>query len=160
MELKRRRYAEAGIDASVKLIAGNYVTDGLIDLLRSNGFDFEAPTHLIWEGNIMYMPSAAGKETMLQLRRNLKTFQLSFDYLTESVIRKTTGDTDIAILVESFEAMRAPWLSGIDDIYHLASELGLYVMENFATGELYQKYRGRPAPSAVFQHYSVCTLAS
>src|SRR4029434_1377899 len=38
MALKRRRYAEAHIDAPVRLIAGNYVTDGLVDLLRSNGF--------------------------------------------------------------------------------------------------------------------------
>ena len=63
-------------------------------------------------------------------------------------------------LVESFEAMGAPWLSGIDDIDNVARELGLRVAENFTTGELYRRYRGRPGSSPVFQHYSICTLES
>lgn len=67
MELKRRCYANARIDADVTLIPGNYVTDGLIDLLRSNGFTCDAPTYLIWEGNVMYMSLAEDKQTMLEL---------------------------------------------------------------------------------------------
>src|SRR5262249_26460860 len=149
---------DAGIDAGVMLIAGNYVTDGLIDLLRSHGFEFDVPTYLIWEGNVMYMPLANDKDTMLQLKRYVKRFRLSFDYFTESVITKTTGDAGLTTLVESFEAMRAPWLSGIDDIHSLARELDLRVVENYTTGELYRKYRGRPISSPVFQHYSICTL--
>jgi O-methyltransferase involved in polyketide biosynthesis len=82
----------ARIAPHVTLIPGDYVTDGLIDLLRSNGFDFDVPTYLIWEGNVMYMPLASDKHTMLQLKRHVKRFCLSFDYLTESVITKTTGD--------------------------------------------------------------------
>jgi hypothetical protein len=85
---------------------------------------------------------------------------LSFDYLTQAVIAKTTGDASLTALVESFEAMRAPWLSGIDDVSSLASEIGLNVVENVTTGELYWKYRGRPAASRIFQHYSICTLES
>src|SRR5215831_1460747 len=113
MELKRRCYANARIDAGVTLIPGDYVTDGLIDLLRSNSFDFDLATYLIWEGNVMYMPLANDKDTMLQLKQHVADFRLSFDYLTESVIAKTTGDTSLATLVESFEAIGAPWLSGI-----------------------------------------------
>jgi methyltransferase (TIGR00027 family) len=160
MELKRRCYADAGIDTGVTLISGNYFTDGLIDLLRSNGFEFEVPTYLIWEGNVMYMPLANDKHTMLELKRHVKRFRLSFDYLTESVIAKTTGDASLTILVESFEAMGAPWLSGIDDIDNVARELDLRVVENFTTGELYRKYRGRPGSSPIFRHYSICTLES
>ena len=170
MELKRRCYADASIDAGVTLIPGNYVTDGLIELLHSNGFDFEVPTYLIWEGNVMYMPEEYGvyyffehandKHTLRQLKQHLKRFWLLFDYLTEPVVTKTTGDTSLTILVESFEAMGAPWLSGIDDVYSFARELDLYVVENFTTGELYRKYRGWPSSSPVAQHYSICTLES
>jgi methyltransferase (TIGR00027 family) len=160
MELKRRCYADARIDVDVRLIPGNYVTDGLIELLRSNEFDFDVPTYLIWEGNVMYMPLANDKDTMLQLKRHVSRFRLSFDYLTQSVIAKTTGDTGLEILVESFEAMGAPWLSGIDDIDGLARELNLRVVENFTTGQLYQKYRGQPGSSPILQHYSICTLES
>lgn len=158
MELKQRGYENACIHAGVTLIPGNYVTDGLIDLLRSNGFDFDVPTYLIWEGNVMYMPLANDKHTILELKRHLRRFRLSFDYLTESVITKSTGDASLTILVESFEAMGAPWLSGIEDIHGLARELGLHVVENFTTGELYRKYRGRPSSSPVAKHYSICTL--
>src|SRR4029077_6908921 len=125
----------------------NYVTDGLIDLLRTNGFDFDLSTFLIWEGNVMYMPLATDKQTMLQLKRNLKYFWLSFDYLTEPLVKKTTGEASLTTLVESFEEIGAPWVSGIDDIYALARELDLDVVENFTTADLYRRYRGYPASS-------------
>lgn len=160
IELKRRCYSDARIDADVTFIPGNYVTDGLIDLLRSSGFAFDMPTYFIWEGNVMYMPLANDKHTMLQLKRHVRLFRLSLDYLTESVITKTTGDASLTTLVESFEAMGAPWLSGIDDIQALADELGLRIVDNLTTGELYRRYRGRPASSPIFQHYSICSLES
>jgi methyltransferase (TIGR00027 family) len=158
MDLKRRCYADARIDADVTLIPGNYVTDGLIEMLRSNGFDCDVPSYLIWEGNVMYMPLANDRHTMLELKRFVKRFRLSFDYLTRAVIAKATGDPGLTILVESFEAMDAPWVSGIDDIHALARELGLRVVENVTTRDLYHRYRRRPASSPIFQHYSICTL--
>jgi methyltransferase (TIGR00027 family) len=160
VELKRRCYTQAGIDAAVTLISGNYVTDGLVELLRFNGFAFDVPTYVIWEGNVMYMPLASDKHTMSQLKQHMAEFRLSFDYLSESLVEKTTGDASLTTLVESFEAMRAPWVSGIDDIHDLVCELGLRVVENVTTGELYAAYRGRPAMSPVFGHYSICTLES
>jgi methyltransferase (TIGR00027 family) len=160
MELKRRCYADARIDSGVTLIPGNYVTDGLIDLLASNGFQFDVPTYLIWEGNVMYMPLKHDMDTLLELKRDVMRFRLSFDYLSEAVITKTTGDATLTLLVESFEAMDAPWVSGIDDVANVAREAGLRVVENVTTGELYRRYRGRPASSPIFQHYSICTLES
>lgn len=158
LELKRRCYADARLHCHVKLIPGDYTTDGLINLLRCNGFEFDLATYFIWEGNVMYMPLADDKHTMLQLQRHVKHFRLSFDYLSEAVITKTTGDSSLTILVESFEAMDAPWVSGIDDIYSLAREVGLRVIENMTTGQLYRKYRGRSTSSPIFRHYSICTL--
>jgi methyltransferase (TIGR00027 family) len=158
IELKRNRYANARINADVTLIPGDYVADGLVDLLDSNGFEFDVPTYIIWEGNVMYIPLSNDRETMLQLRRHVQRFRLSFDYLTESVVTKTTGDESLTTLVESFEAMGAPWLSGINDIHALTGELGLSVVENFTTGELYRRYRGRTGASSIFDHYSICTL--
>ena len=158
IELKRHCYSAARIEPGITLIPGNYVTDGLVELLAPNGFRFDAPTYFIWEGNVMYMPLANNKQTMGELKRHVKRFRLSFDYFTESVITKTTGDASLTVLVESFEAMGAPWVSGIHDIHVLAREMGLQVVENFTTGELYLKYRGRATSSAVFQHYSICTL--
>ena len=159
LTLKQTCYEEQGIDVNVKFIPGNYVTDGLIDLLKQNDFDFDLPTYFIWEGNTMYLPLDSVKHILTELRRYVKRFRLSFDYMAEAVISKTTGDPGITSLVESFASMGAPWLSGIRDIQSLARELGLNVVENFKTSELYQAYwLGRPMTSPIFDFYSVCTL--
>jgi len=158
--LKQACYERQGIDANVKFIPGNYVTDGLIDLLETNGFDFDAPTYFIWEGNTMYLPLESIKHILTELRRSVRRFELSCDYMAEAVISKTTGDAGVTSLVESFEAMGAPWLSGIRDVHSLARELSLNLVENFKTSELYQTYRLlRPMTSPIFGFYSVCTLS-
>jgi hypothetical protein len=55
--------------------------------------------------------------------------------------------------------MGAPWLSGIRDIRALAREVGLHVVEDFKTAELYRSYwLDRPITSPIFAFYSVCTL--
>jgi len=159
LKLKQSCYEQQGIHASVQFIHGNYVTDGLIPLLKQSHFSFDLPTYLIWEGNTMYLPLSSTKHILGELRKYLKHFRLSFDYMAEAVISKTTGDPGITSLVESFENMGAPWLSGIRDIHSLAHELKLSLIENFKTSELYQTYwLGRPLSSPIFKFYSVCTL--
>jgi methyltransferase (TIGR00027 family) len=161
LSVKRTCYQQQGIDVPVKFIPGNYVTEGLIALLERNDFDFELPTYLIWEGNTMYLPLHSTRHVLTQLRTHVKRFRLSFDYMAEAVISNTTGDPGITSLVDSFAAMGAPWLSGIRDIQGLAGELGLHLIENFKTAELYQTYwQGRPMTSTIFTFYSVCTLGS
>jgi methyltransferase (TIGR00027 family) len=159
LKWKRTCYEKHGIQADVKFIPGNYVTGDLIDLLKENNFNFDLPTYLIWEGNTMYLPLEATKQVMTQLRKYLRQFRLSFDYMADAVISKTTGDHGITKLVESFENMGAPWLSGICDLKALADEMNLRVIENFKTVELFQSYwPARPLGSLIFNFYSVCTL--
>ena len=159
LKLKQTCYEEQGIDVDVRFIPGNYVTDGLINLLKASNFAFDLPTYLIWEGNTMYLPLDSAKHTIRQLTKHLKEFRLSFDYMADSVISKTTGDAGITNLVESFANMGAPWLSGIRDLQAFADEMNLNVMENFKTAELRQTYGlGRTLDSPIFKFYSVCTL--
>jgi len=154
-------YERHGFDINVTFIPGDYVRDGLITLLARSGFVFDVPTYLIWEGNTMYLPRDYTKQVLAELKRHVRRFELSFDYMADSVVSKTTGDPAIASLVESFARMGAPWVSGISDIHTLAHEAGLEVAENFRTAELYRKYwTGRPMTSPIFNFYSVCTLAS
>lgn len=161
LTLKQARYEQGGIDVNVKFIPGNYVTDGLIQLLELNDFDFDVPTYFIWEGNVMYLRLDAVKHVLAEIRTHVKRFRLSCDYMAEAVISNTTGDAGILTLVESFAAMGAPWLSGIRDIQTFAHELGLDVLEDFKTAELYRTYRtDRPIASPIFDFYSVCTLES
>jgi hypothetical protein len=50
----------------------------------------------------MYLPLDSVKQLLAELRRYVKRFRLSFDYMAEAVISKTTGDSGITSLVESF----------------------------------------------------------
>jgi len=159
LKLKQTRYEREGIDADVTFIPGNYVSDGLIRLLAQHGFDFNAATYFIWEGNTMYLPMESNRHILTELRQYVRRFRLSFDYMAEAVISHTTGDPGIRSLVESFAAMGAPWVSGIRDVQALASEVRLEVIENFKTADLYRRYWGdRPMMSPIFSYYSVCTL--
>ena len=159
LEVKQACYAQHGFDLNLKLIPGNYVTDGMIALLEKNGFDFDLPTYVIWEGNTMYLPLDCTKRILTELRSSVTQFRVSFDYMAESVIAKTTGDPGITSLVESFANMGAPWLSGIRDVESLAHELSLDLIENLRTSELYRAYwLGRLMPSRIFDFYSVCTV--
>jgi len=156
---KARCYRQHRMDVNLNLIPGNYISDGLINLLDANDFDFSLPTYFIWEGNTMYLPLHMVKQVLTDMRQHVQEFVVSFDYLDDTVISKTTGDAGITRLVESFAAMGAPWLTGFRDITSLAKAVRLNVIENFPTADLFKTYWfGRPMPSPIFQLYSVCTL--
>ena len=160
LAVKQDCYLRHGIDANVRFIPGNYVTDGLIDLLEKHGFDVDRPTYFIWEGNTMYLPVEANKRILAEIRRRVRHFCVSFDYMAEEVIAKTTGDPGITKLVESFAAMGAPWLSGFRDVRTLAKDLHLTLIENVRTADLFRTYwLGRPMMSPIFNLYSLCTVA-
>ena len=161
LELKRQRYDRYRVQTDVTFISGNYVTDGLIELLTRNGFDVDLPTYVIWEGNTMYLPLEKMEQTLATLRRHVTRFQISFDYMADSVISRTTGDQGITRLVDSFAEMGAPWLTGVRDIRSFAHELNMDLIENFETLELHHRYWGnRPVASPIFGFYSVCTLGT
>jgi methyltransferase (TIGR00027 family) len=160
LSLKRDCFEEHGIHANVRFIGGNYVTDGLIALLGRSGFDPMLPTYIIWEGNTMYLPVQSGKAIMQQLRDHVRDFHLSFDYLATAVITKSTGQVGLTRMTEGFADMGAPWVTGFDDIRALAKDLKLRVIDNFTSGELYQRYRLASSERPVFgPFYSLCTLA-
>jgi methyltransferase (TIGR00027 family) len=161
LSLKQACYQRHGFEVNVTFMPGDYVRDGLITLLARSGFVFGLPTYFIWEGNTMYLPQDCTRQLLAELKTHVARFELSFDYMAESVVSKTTQDPAITSLVESFARMGAPWVSGIGDVHMLAREAGLKVVEDFRTAELYRKYwTGRPITSPIFDFYSVCTLAS
>jgi methyltransferase (TIGR00027 family) len=159
LALKQTRYHEQGIELTARFIPGNYVTDGLADLLAANGFDFDAPSYFIWEGNTMYLPLDSVKQVLREITRHVNRFRMSFDYMADAVVSKTTGDPVITRFVDSFASMGAPWVSGIRDVQALARELRLTLIDNVKASELYRTYGlGRPMTSQIFGFYSVCTL--
>ena len=159
LKIKQACYEREGFDIDLTFIPGDYVTDGLIELLAANGFDFDLPTYVIWEGNTMYLPLDTVKDTLTELRDYLGRFRVSFDYMAEAVVSMSTGDPGVTSFAVSFATMGAQWITGIDDIWRLARELDLNVIENCRASDLLSVYRpGRSITSPIFHLCSVCTL--
>jgi methyltransferase (TIGR00027 family) len=159
LSFKQARLAECGIDAPINFIPGDYVADGVLPLLEAHGFDAELPAFFIWEGNTMYLTRDAVMKILGELRERVRSFSLSFDFMSEEVIAYATGDQGTTGFVERFAAMGAPWHFSLNDLDTLAEEAGLSVVDAATVAELHRAYRpGRPLASIIFQHYSLCTL--
>jgi len=159
LAFKKARLEENGIDTNARFIPDNYVRDGFIDLLEKNEFDFGLATHFIWEGNTMYLTAAAVSQVLTDIARNVKRFSISFDYMAEEVIAKTTGDPEITSVVERFAAMGAPWTYGISDLWSLAEKTGATILESFKISDLHRAYwPNKPLDSPIYDYYSICTL--
>jgi methyltransferase (TIGR00027 family) len=160
MNLKRYCLDQHRLGADACLIAGNYVTDGMLALLVQHGLDVTVPTYVIWEGNTMYLDEAADRAILSQLRDGLRQVRVSFDYFVTAMITRTTGDAGLTQVTENFAQMNAPWITGFDDVPALAAELGLRVIEDLTTGAMSRVYRPRtPAPN-FGRFYSIATLGS
>ena len=159
LNFKKERLAEAGIETQVVYIPGNYVADNLLSLLGANGFDSNLPTYIIWEGNTMYLNRSAVLGVLTDLRSSVARFAISFDYLTEAVIKDATGDERISAFVERYAEMGAPWAFGIDDLAALADDAGLTVVNNIKLAELSRTFwPNRELDSKWYDNYAVCTL--
>ena len=160
INFKRERLAEAGIDAPIVFIPGNYVTDDLVHLLAVNDFDFELPTYVIWEGNTMYLTRPTVLKVLTDLRGRISNFSISFDYMSEAVIAYATGDEGTSGFVRRFAAMGAPWHFGLDDLGEFAREADMIVMDKVKVADLYRTYWPNQAldHSAFYDNYSLCTL--
>jgi methyltransferase (TIGR00027 family) len=160
LALKQACLADHGIRTGVRYIPGNYVTDGMMALLVTHGFDPELPTYVIWEGNTMYLDEATDRAILTQLRDGIARVRVSFDYFRTAVITKNTGEIGLTLMANNFARMGAPWITGFDNIHALAAGLDLGVVDDVTTGELATVYRPL-APTPEFgPFYSICTLGS
>ena len=161
LALKKARYAATGTDARVTLISANYVTSGVIALLKANGFDPSLPSFLIWEGNTMYLTRPHVMNVLTDLKDSVRRFAIAFDYMDEAVVGMTTGEAGATAFVERFAAMGAPWTYGLDDLPALAREAGLTVADATTVGKLFRLYwPDRSMQSVIYDHYGLCTLRS
>lgn len=159
LELKAETLKANKVTANVRYIPGDYVKDGLIALLRQSELDFEQPTYFLWEGNTTLLAKKDVIFVLEQIRDNFNDFKLSFDYMSEKVIARTTGYQDINDYIDKYESMYAPWITGFENIETLAEELKLKIIDNFSTAELHQQYRPqRSLESNLLKFYFVCTL--
>ena len=159
LQLKAETLKANKISANVRYIPGDYIKDGLISLLKQSEVDFALSTYFLWEGNTTLLAQKDVIFVLEQIRDNVPNFRVSFDYMSDKVILRTTGYQDINDYIDKYESMYAPWITGFENIAALADELNLKVIENFSTADLQAQYRpGRSLESNLFKFYFVCTL--
>lgn len=159
IDFKTARLKEAEVEATIVFIRGNYVTDGLLRLLQANGFDFDAKSYFIWEGNTMYLTKPAVLGVLEDLRRRVRSFAISFDYVSEEIIAGTTGDPRTSRFVDHFAEMGAPWHFGMNDVEALAGEAGMRLLDTERMADLHRAFwPHRPMGAAFYDHYALCTL--
>jgi methyltransferase (TIGR00027 family) len=156
---KRARLEENSVDPNTTYIGADYVTDGMLDLLRQSGLDFSLPTHVIWEGNTMYLDDGAVRRVLNDLMGEFQRCSASFDFFAEDVIQNQTGDPEITRVVERFAAMGAPWTYGIDDLSEIAANCGAKVIDRVTLAELHRSFwPNLPLASPIYGYYSLCTV--
>ncbi|MGJ0622046.1 MAG: class I SAM-dependent methyltransferase [Methylocystis sp.] len=156
---KKAKLEENAVNPNTTYIGADYVTDGMVDLLRQSRFDFSLPTHVIWEGNTMYLDDGAVRGILTELMREMKRCSASFDYFAKDVIDNQTGDPEITAVVERFAAMGAPWTYGIDDLADLAAGCGAKVIDRITLADLHRTFwPDRPLASPIYSYYSLCTV--
>ncbi len=157
--LKEDTLNKNNILANVHYIPGDYVKEGLVSLLKQNQFNFELPTFLLWEGNTTLIKKEDVISVLNQIRDNFNNFRLSFDYMSDKVILRTTGYEDINDYIDRYEKLYTPWITGFESIEPLAQVSGLNILENLSMTALFHKYRpNRSLESNLFYFYFVCTL--
>ncbi|MFO1101666.1 MAG: SAM-dependent methyltransferase [Methylocystis sp.] len=156
---KRARLQENAVNSNTTYIGADYVMDGMLELLRQNGLDFDLPTHVIWEGNTMYLDDGAVRRILSDLMRETKRCSVSFDFFANDVIENRTGDAEITSVVERFAAMGAPWTYGIDDLAELAAGCGATVIDRVTLADLHRSFwPDLPLASPIYGYYSLCTV--
>jgi methyltransferase (TIGR00027 family) len=158
---KRRQLERHGYTLRSELIAGDYLHEDVFALLRAHGFASERETYVIWEGNTMYLPAEAIVGLLTRLRREVPRCRISFDYLSEELIRRRTGFAGASQLVDGFANLSAPWVTGFADIRELAARAGFAVVENKWIADVVGATDQRlTAGRELFRDYSVCTLST
>ena len=127
----KNKVLEAGGVTPCASIECNYLEVDLPRELILAEFDLEAPILLIWEGNTMYLPLELIHDFLDRMRAQIPHMTIAFDYLSEKVINRTSGDDRITEITDMFENnFGVKWLTGFDDLSVLTEKHGLEVVKS------------------------------
>ncbi|MDE2793472.1 MAG: SAM-dependent methyltransferase [Gemmatimonadota bacterium] len=150
LEFKRAILAQNGLEQPPSLFA-NYleadVPGGLADL----GFDLDAPTLMIWEGNTMYLPPESIMPFLNRLADAMSSFQIAFDHFSVDLQNRDQleRDKDRERLEGVERAMGASFPTGFPDLTVFEREAPFRVAgsgtfaglaEEYGLGEMVAEY--------------------
>ncbi len=161
LEYKQEQLQKFGYASASCLIPCDYTTTDVISLLKKEGFDLAMKTFILWEGNVFYLAYEDVKLVLQKKKKKLTEFALTFDYLSQKLINRSTGFRKSQDLLNSFSSLGAPWNTGFDDIRELAEGTGLALIHDFLIAEyINNRYLEFKVDPSLFDDYSICTLSS
>jgi methyltransferase (TIGR00027 family) len=160
LQRKAEKYQAQEIYPNAQYIAIDYVKENLIERLKENWVDFDRSTHIIWEGNIMYLEAEDAERILRLLKENFKHFTISFDYVHMAFLENITGNIEVEAAFERFKKSGPNWITGVKNLAELAQKFGLSIIDDKTSAKLAQEYEVDEDPAATMQYYSVCTLRS
>lgn len=159
LDFKRARLGRHALEPRASYLACDYVRDDFTRGLVASGFRPELPSYLIWEGNTFFLPLDDVVVVLLRLCSELRRFEISFDYMSDRVISRSTGDARVTEFAEMYARLGAGFVSGLADVHAFASDLGMEVADHRAASELVRRYLPEEACELrLFEHYFLTTL--
>ncbi|MEW6270052.1 MAG: SAM-dependent methyltransferase [Thermodesulfobacteriota bacterium] len=159
LDFKRACLRRHGLETGAAHLACDYVRDDFVAGLVSAGFDPRLPSYVIWEGNTFFLPLDDVVLVLLQLCRRLERFEISFDYMSDRVISRSTGDPRVGEFAQTYADLGAGFVSGLADLPAFARDLGLEVADHRAASELARRHLAADAGELrLFEHYFLATL--
>ena len=98
----------------------------------------------------MHLTAPAVSRVLIDITRHVRHFTVSFDYMAEEVIAKTTGDPAITSVVLGITA---------SDVRSLADKAAATILENVKVADLHRAYwPNKQLDCPIYVRYSLCTL--
>ena len=130
LEFKRVMLERHGIEQSPSVL-GNYLEVDVAGGLDEIGFDRDAPTLVVWEGNTMYLPTHLIMPFLNRLADAITTFRIAFDYFAVDLqTREFESDEDRRRLEGVEKAMGASFPTGFADLSVFEEQTPLKVAED------------------------------
>ena len=129
-----------GIQQSPSLLA-NYLEADVPSGLADHGFDPDAPTLIVWEGNTMYLPPESIMPFLNRLADAVPSFRIAFDYFAVDLQnREFDTDADLERLEGVERAMGASFPTGFPDLAVFEQETPLQVAGSGTFAGLAEEY--------------------
>lgn len=140
LEFKHAVLGQHGIEQPASLY-GNYLEVDVPHHLAGVGFDAEAPTLMVWEGNTMYLPTHMILPFLNRLADAIPEFSIAFDYFAVDLQKRDFETDDDRRRLEAVEkAMGTSFPTGFPDLAIFEQQAPFLVAESGSFAALGKEY--------------------
>jgi len=150
---KESIYRSHRIDKNARYIGMDYTAEDFLSALVQQGFDTQAKTFVLWEGNTFYLEKPIVFNILKQLSEALPQLFISFDFMHPQIANEDQT-------MESFAKRKSPFKSffSVDEMISECEKLHLSIHTHSTTDVLAQNYGIDEKPYHTAKPYSVITF--